>query len=81
MDSKGNLYGPALAGGQFGWGAIFELKRTQKGWKESLVFSFDGQDGAVPEYGLTWAKDGQLIGAASTGGNGGGYGVIYALRP
>jgi uncharacterized repeat protein (TIGR03803 family) len=79
MDSKGNLYGPALAGGQFGWGAIFELKRTQKGWKESLVFSFNGQDGFGPEYGPIWGRNGELIGAATGGGD--GYGVIYSLRP
>ena len=80
LDSKGNLFGATFTGGQYGWGTVFEVSPSGKGWKESVLFSFNGYDGNHPQYGLSWGKPGELIGATETGGSP-GYGVVYAVRP
>lgn len=80
LDAKGNLYGATSAGGRYGYGTVFEVKRSAQGWRESVLFSFNGYDGYFPVYGLTWGEPGQLIGATEVGGSY-GYGVVYAVRP
>jgi uncharacterized repeat protein (TIGR03803 family) len=80
LDSEGNLYGATDIGGQDGWGTVFEVSPSGKGWKESVLFSFNGYDGNHPQYGLSWGKPGELIGATEVGGSY-GYGAVYAVRP
>jgi uncharacterized repeat protein (TIGR03803 family) len=81
LDSKGNLYGPTLDGGDYDFGTVFKVRDAGKAWKESVVFSFDGSDGNNPQYGLTWGADGELIGATEVGGSGRAAGAIFAIRP
>src|ERR1700691_2091764 len=76
-----SLYGTTSAGGAYGYGTIFQLTRSGAAWTETIVHNFeDGDDGAVPYGGLIADKLGNLYGAATEGGTGGG-GTIYELSP
>jgi uncharacterized repeat protein (TIGR03803 family) len=80
-DSAGNLYGTTSAGGASGYGIIFKLTPSQSGWTETILHQFvNGSDGSVPYGGLIFDKSGNLYGAATQGGTGGG-GTIYQLVP
>ena len=61
----GSFYGTSLAGGFYGDGAIFKL--TTNGNLSSL-FSFNGNNGAIPYAGLCLGTDRNFYGAAYTGG-------------
>ena len=68
LDASGNLYGATVSGGPYGLGTVFELARSGKGWKESVLHSFgSGNDGANP-YGLTIDGSGNMYGTTSIGG-------------
>src|SRR5579872_606702 len=79
FDSSGNLYGTA-AGGYYGYGAVFELKRTKSGWKESVIYSFNGgNEGGGPSFApVAFDRSGNLYGTTSVGGAGNG-GVVFEL--
>ena len=36
-DSKGNLYGPTLDGGDYDFGTVFKVRDAGKAWKESCT--------------------------------------------
>jgi len=79
FDATGNLYGTTSAGGTYGYGTIFRLKPSKSGWTESVLHSFqNSSDGAVPYAGLIFDKSGNLYGAATEGGTGGG-GTVFKL--
>ena len=97
LDASGNLYGATVSGGPYGLGTVFELARSGKGWKESVLHSFgSGNDGANP-YGLTIDGSGNMYGTTSIGGGaqklcsegcgtvncgeGHGCGVVYEVTP
>jgi len=81
LDSKGNIYGTASAGGSYGFGTVFELTLSKSGWTESILHDFqNSSDGAVPYAGLIFDKTGNLYGAATEGGTGGG-GTVFELMP
>ena len=81
LDSKGNIYGTASAGGSYGFGTVFELTLSKSGWTESILHDFqNSSDGAVPYAGLIFDKSGNLYGAATEGGTGGG-GTVFELMP
>ena len=79
LDTSGNLYGETILGGAYpgpngyGAGTVCELiqpSSTSKGkWTESILWSFNGADGYLPEAGLIMDKSGNLYG--TTGGGGG----------
>jgi len=51
------------------------------GWSESILYSFQGgSDGGVPLVGLIFDPLGNLYGATSDGGSGGG-GTVFKLTP
>jgi uncharacterized repeat protein (TIGR03803 family) len=61
LDSKGNLYGVSSAGGTYNEGTVFELSPGANGeWKQTLLASFDGTDGYLPNGGLIFDGQGNL---------------------
>lgn len=79
LDSHGNLYGTSSFGGANGSGAVYRLRRSGSRWKESLLYSFQGQnDGQNPVGGVVLDKAGNLYGGTFDGGANGG-GTVYKL--
>ncbi len=77
--ADGTMYSTTPDGGAFGAGAVFSLKKTSKGWKQTVIHSLTGSsDGGYPYEGLMMDTAGNLYGAAPTGGAS-GQGVIYRL--
>jgi uncharacterized repeat protein (TIGR03803 family) len=94
-DSNGNLYGTTAFGGSgtgpdcgnAGCGAVFELSPNGSGgWKETVLYSFQGSsDGKLP-YTVTRDSSGNLYGVTQVGGNGlcfngAGCGTVFKLSP
>jgi uncharacterized repeat protein (TIGR03803 family) len=78
-DSAGNLYGTTFAGGAFGIGTVYELSPGSSGWKETILFSFDGANGYGPESGVAFDSEGNLYGTTISDGKH-GYGTVYELK-
>ncbi|MGB8898208.1 MAG: choice-of-anchor tandem repeat GloVer-containing protein [Methylocella sp.] len=81
-DRAGNLYGTTYEGGGSGCngpgcGVVFKLS---PGGIETVLHSFAGGDGALPEAGLIADASGNLHGTAS-GGGGPDRGVVFKLAP
>jgi hypothetical protein len=90
LDTDGNLYGVANAGGgasacaSGGCGTVFELSPSADGaWTESTLFTFSGvSTGVAPLGGVTLDAAGNIYGTTSFGGNSGcGCGLVYELSP
>ena len=67
----GKLYGIALSGGVYGFGAVFELAPGKGGtWSEKVLHNFDftGGDGYYPYNGLIVDAGGNLYGTTEWGG-------------
>ncbi len=80
-DSARNLYGTTTAGGTFDQGTVFKLSPPPAGgkaWKETVLFSFSGADGAQPSAGLLADAAGNLYGTTAGGGSDFGIGTAYA---
>jgi len=81
FDKAGNLYGTAFAGGAYSYGTVFQLTPSGSGWGENTLCAFqDSTDGGSPFGGLVFDNAGNLYGASSGGGPGGG-GTLYQLMP
>jgi uncharacterized repeat protein (TIGR03803 family) len=81
LDNAGNLYGTTWGGGSNGAGTIFELTPSGSGWTHAVLYSFQsGSDGENPYGGLIFDSAGNLYGATSSGGSGGG-GTVFQLTP
>jgi uncharacterized repeat protein (TIGR03803 family) len=86
LDTKGNLYGTAVAGGtgggcEGGCGVVYQLTQSGGGWVQSVIYNFTGgNDGSGPGSGLTFDAKGNLYGMTPTGGQY-GFGVIFQLQP
>lgn len=87
LDSAGNLYGTTSQGGAVtcggsGCGTVFELERTQSGWKEKILYRFrGGDDGAFPQAGVIFSSSGKLYGTTVSGGGRDQVGTVFELRP
>ncbi len=84
-DSAGDLYGTTFEGGASGEGTVFELVPPAKGrteWKETVLYSFSGSDGAIPSAGAGLIADGagNLYGTTELGGSDDS-GVAFKLSP
>ena len=81
---KTSLYGTANIGGEFGYGAVFQLtKPASPGapWTETILYSFTGgADGSRPFDTLAMDSTGVLYGTTALGGASGD-GVVFKLAP
>ena len=84
FDQAGNLYGTTEFGGAYGYGTVYELTPSGSGWTENVLYSFQNtkqsQDGGQPFGGLVFDPLGNLYGATTIGGVGGG-GTVFELTP
>lgn len=86
FDGSGNLYGTTGAGGEFGFGIVFELTLDGSDWVESILYNFaGGSDGSAPMADLTIDLAGNLYGTTFAGGAtgfaclGNGCGTVFEL--
>jgi uncharacterized repeat protein (TIGR03803 family) len=85
-DKQGNLFGTTYEGGgssncgQYGCGTVFEISA---GGTESILHTFVGSDGALPNGGLIADKNNNLYSTTFEGGGSsactGGCGTVYEL--
>ena len=80
IDAVGNLYGTTWDGGS-GGGVVFKLAPLPHGkWKYTVLHTFSGPDGGVPEAGVTLDGKGHIYGTTFAGGAYGN-GVVFELTP
>ncbi len=77
LDADGNVYGtnwgyPAMNG------VVYKINKSNGTF--SVLFRFDGSDGALPETPLLIGRNGVLYGNTGSGGPL-GYGVVFSLQP
>src|SRR5579863_3316178 len=76
LDSSGNLYGNATAGGISGGGIIFKLDSHGK---QAILYNFTGgADGSAPIGTLVADNNDNFYGTAATGGAN-GYGTVFKI--
>jgi uncharacterized repeat protein (TIGR03803 family) len=75
LDSSGNLYGTATAGGALGEGTVFEVASGSNAI--TALASFNGNNGSSPEGGVTLDAAGDLYGTTSAGAA--GHGTIFEI--
>jgi uncharacterized repeat protein (TIGR03803 family) len=92
FDQAGNLFGTTQGGGSNlecpNCGTVFELSPpTSEGgaWKETVIHRFGGgllkPDGATPNSGLVFDKNGNLYGTTFNGGGPQDVGIVFELSP
>lgn len=75
QDAAGNLYGTTRFGGLDGGcggpgcGVVYKLSLSGGVWRETVLHTFSGPDGAFPFSGLVMDASGNLYGATNQGGN------------
>jgi uncharacterized repeat protein (TIGR03803 family) len=86
FDKAGNLYGTTFEGLTPIYGTVFELKHSQSGWTESILYHFQGgNDGGFPQASVTLDEVGDVFGTTLQGGGkgcgGAGCGTVFMLTP
>jgi hypothetical protein len=92
IDSSGALYGTTMYGGgasgcsspsgNLGCGTVFKLTPTGSGYRETILYAFQGgNDGSLPRAGLLAIGGGGFVGATTEGGDVNNRGAIYKLTP
>ena len=81
FDPKGNLYGAAYEGGNYGAGVLFRLTPNGDGtWAKSIVHQFTGgKDGGWPRTTPYFDAQGTLYGTAAYGGSH-GCGTVFKIE-
>jgi uncharacterized repeat protein (TIGR03803 family) len=82
MDSSGAVYGNTYDGGTNNDGTVFKLSPPDEHsgqWTESILWNFDGTDGAEESTQMNFDAAGNLYGTSLTGGT--GYGTAWELMP
>jgi uncharacterized repeat protein (TIGR03803 family) len=82
LDQNGNLYGTTPNSGALGTcGVAFELSQAANGgWQETVLHSFSGSDGCLPQAGLVFDSAGNLYGTTYEGGTD-DQGSVFELSP
>jgi uncharacterized repeat protein (TIGR03803 family) len=82
FDAAGNIYGTTTAGGKSGDGTVFELVALvgKGGYKEKILWNFNGTDGSQPYDSLILDSAGNLYGTTVVGGDYGS-GVVFEVTP
>jgi len=78
LDAAGNLYGTAERGGTGRYGMVFKL--APDGTLSVLHYFSANPDGAYPDAGLVFDRQGNLYGTTSYGGAY-GFGTIFKVKP
>lgn len=82
-DSNGLLYGTTVTGGggTFGYGTVFALVPIRNGYREKVLYRFQGgADGAGPQGSVIGDRSGDLFGTTYAGGRF-GVGTVFQLTP
>jgi uncharacterized repeat protein (TIGR03803 family) len=76
-----NLFGTTVGGGSTNSsaGTIFELERTEQGWKERVLFSFDTSFAPLVS-GPAVDSQGRIYGTTVRGGSA-SFGAVYEVIP
>jgi uncharacterized repeat protein (TIGR03803 family) len=70
LNSAGNLFGTTCSNGAYGYGAIFELTKSDGNWAYTSLHDFtDGNDGAYPVGNPSFDANGNIYGTALGGGS------------
>lgn len=78
-DAARNLYGTTYRGGAYGDGEVFEIAKTGSSYGGiTVLYTFNGTNGANPEGGLTADAAGDLLGTTVKGGTYGD-GAVFSL--
>jgi len=81
FDAASNLYGTTNFGGGHDLGTVFKLTpNTDGSWTESVLHSFNGSDGEIPDARLIFDAAGNLYGTTSKGGTSSD-GTVFKLTP
>jgi uncharacterized repeat protein (TIGR03803 family) len=82
LGPQGEVYGTTNRGGEWDLGTVYELSPPASAggaWTETVLHSFDGDDGEEPLAGLLMGPNGVLYGVTTK--SAGGYGTAFELRP
>jgi uncharacterized repeat protein (TIGR03803 family) len=66
--AKDVFYGTTGTGGLHNLGTVYQLTKKNSGWKESVLYSFSGNDGSGPGADSLLSRQGKLYGTTSLGG-------------
>lgn len=77
IDAAGNLYGTNTGGGTDLGGTVYQVTRTDSGWSETVLHSFDYTQAAAPWGGLIVDRVGNLYGTTAYGG--GNNGTVFEM--
>ncbi|MFZ0319285.1 MAG: choice-of-anchor tandem repeat GloVer-containing protein [Candidatus Sulfotelmatobacter sp.] len=87
FDQAGNLYGTTSLGGNHGYvcgtngcGIVYELSPHSGNWSQTVLYTFQGTEGAFPVAGLIFDPAGNLFGTTE-GGLFGLWGSVFELSP
>jgi uncharacterized repeat protein (TIGR03803 family) len=68
LDRFGNLYGGTYAGGGPDFGTVFEIRHTNTGWVETMVYIFNPGSGVHPVSNVIVDTRGHIYGVCVAGG-------------
>jgi uncharacterized repeat protein (TIGR03803 family) len=80
LNASGDLFGVTQFGGTTNGGVVFELSPTKNGYHEQVLHTFS-YAAALPQAGLTMARNGTLYGTGYGDGSVHTDGLVFRLRP